>query len=70
MIENSHNKADFSGICRCQVTTYDKESEIPRGIDRCRNYRNLNISLQRARSVPAKVDPLQADVGATKWVAP
>src|SRR5271166_694240 len=40
------------------------------GIDRCRNFKNLNISRQRARPVLVKVDPLQADVGAAKWVAP
>src|SRR5271157_4268981 len=31
MIENGQNKADFSGVCHCQITTYDKESEVPRG---------------------------------------
>jgi len=31
MIENRQNKADCSGVCRCQITTYDKESEISRG---------------------------------------
>jgi len=31
MIENRQNKADFSGVCRFQITTYDKESEVPRG---------------------------------------
>src|SRR5271157_2290254 len=31
MIENRQNKADFSGVCRCQITTYDKESEVLRG---------------------------------------
>ena len=31
MIENRHNKADCSGVCHCQITTYDKESEISRG---------------------------------------
>src|SRR5271157_1819016 len=40
------------------------------GVERRRNFKNLNISIQRARPVPVKVDPLQADVGATKWVAP
>src|SRR5208337_258630 len=40
------------------------------GIERCRNFRNLYLSLPDARAVPVKVDPVQADVGATKWVAP
>src|SRR5271157_4835462 len=40
------------------------------GIERCRNSNNLYLSLPDARPVPVKVDPLQADVGATKWVAP
>src|SRR5271157_1241412 len=31
MIENRQNKADFPGVCHCQITTYDKESEVPRG---------------------------------------
>ena len=31
MIENRQNKADFSGVSRCQITTYDKESDVPRG---------------------------------------
>ncbi len=31
MIENGQNKADFSGICHCQITTYDKESEVQWG---------------------------------------
>ncbi len=31
MIENCQNKADYSGVCRCQITTYDKESEFPLG---------------------------------------
>jgi len=30
MIENCQNKADFWGVCHCQITTYDKESEVPR----------------------------------------
>jgi len=70
MIENGQNKADFSGVCRYQITTYDKESESHGGIERCRNFRNLYLSLPDARPVPVKVDPVQADVGATKWVAP
>src|SRR5271157_1884284 len=40
------------------------------GLERCRNFRNLNESEPDARPVPVKVDPLQADAGATKWVAP
>src|SRR5208282_2959432 len=40
------------------------------GLERCRNFRNLNESEPDARPVPVKVDPLQADVVATKWVAP
>src|SRR5208283_4393321 len=40
------------------------------GLERCRNFRNLNESEPDARPVPVKVDPLQADVRATKWVAP
>ena len=44
MIENGQNKADSSGVYRCQITTYDKESEILRGIERCRNFRNLYLS--------------------------
>jgi len=31
MIENGQNKAGFSGVCRCQITTYDRESEVVRG---------------------------------------
>jgi hypothetical protein len=31
MIENCQNKADVSSICRCQITSYDKESEVPLG---------------------------------------
>ena len=31
MIENGQNKAGFPGVCRCQITTYDKESEVLRG---------------------------------------
>ncbi len=31
MIENRQNKADFSGVCHCQTTTYDEESEFQRG---------------------------------------
>ena len=31
MIENRQNKAGFSGVCRCEITTYDKESEVLRG---------------------------------------
>src|SRR5271157_1268442 len=69
MIENGQNKADFSGVCRYQITTYDKESESHGGIERCRNFRNLYLSLPDARPVPVKVDPVQADAGATKWVA-
>src|SRR5208337_2420808 len=40
------------------------------GIERCRNFRNLYLSQPDARPVPVKVDPVQADAGATKWVAP
>jgi hypothetical protein len=31
MIENGQNKADFSGVCHCQITVYDKESEVQWG---------------------------------------
>jgi len=31
MIEKCQNKAGFSGVCRFQITTYDKESEIQWG---------------------------------------
>ena len=31
MIENDQNKTEFSGVCRCRITTYDKQSEVPRG---------------------------------------
>ncbi len=31
MIENRHNKGDFSGVCPCQVTTYGRKSEFLRG---------------------------------------
>jgi hypothetical protein len=31
MIENGQNKAGFSGVCRFQITTYDKESEVLQG---------------------------------------
>ncbi len=47
-----------------------KNRNIDRGVERCRNFRNLYLSLPDARPVPAKVDPLQADVAATKWAAP
>ncbi len=47
-----------------------KNRKIDRGVERCRNFRNLYLSLPDARPVPAKVDPLQADVAATKWAAP
>src|SRR5208337_1627908 len=40
------------------------------GIDGCRTFRNLCLSLPNARPVLVQVDLLQADVGATKWVAP
>src|SRR5208283_5033698 len=40
------------------------------GLNQVRNFRNLNESEPDARPVPVKVDPVQADVGATKWVAP
>src|SRR5271157_5689605 len=39
-------------------------------IDGCRTLRNLYLSLPNARPVLVQVDLLQADVGATKWVAP
>jgi hypothetical protein len=71
MIEKRQNKADCSGVCRCQITTYDKKSwKSHGGIDGCRNFKNLYLSLPYARPVLVKVDLLQADVGATKWVAP
>src|SRR5271157_2279358 len=47
-----------------------KNRKSHRGIERRRNFRNLNESEPDARPVPVKVDPVQADVGATKWVAP
>jgi hypothetical protein len=31
MIEIGQNKTEFSDVCRCQITTYDKQSEVPRG---------------------------------------
>jgi len=31
MIENRQNKVDCSGICLCQIATYDRESQVPRG---------------------------------------
>jgi hypothetical protein len=31
MIENCQNKADFSSVCHCQITTYDKKSASPTG---------------------------------------
>jgi len=40
------------------------------GICWLRELPNLDISRQRARPLPVQVDPVQADVGATKWVAP
>src|SRR5271157_3743666 len=40
------------------------------GIDGCRTFRNLYLSLPNARPVLVQVDLVQADVGATKWVAP
>src|SRR5208337_2873501 len=40
------------------------------GLNQVRNFRNLNESEPDARPVPVKVDPVQAAVGATKWVAP
>src|SRR5208282_1987247 len=40
------------------------------GLNQVRNFRNLNESEPDARPVPVKVDPVQADVGATQWVAP
>src|SRR5208283_5017483 len=40
------------------------------GLNQVRNFRNLNESEPDARPVPVKVDPVQADAGATKWVAP
>jgi len=32
MIENCQNKADFLGASHCHITTYDKKSEVPRGL--------------------------------------
>ena len=32
MIENGQNKADFSGVCRCQITTYDKVGKMIPGL--------------------------------------
>src|SRR5208337_4271613 len=40
------------------------------GPDGCRNFRNLYLYPPNARPVLVKVDLVQADVGATKWVAP
>ena len=31
MIGNCQNKAGCSDVCCCQITPYDKESEVPRG---------------------------------------
>src|SRR5208283_39088 len=39
------------------------------GLDGCRTFRKLYLSLPNARPVLVKVDLVQADVGATKWVA-
>src|SRR5271157_5245880 len=39
-------------------------------IDGCRTFRNLYLSLPNARPVLVKRDLVQADVGATKLVAP
>jgi len=69
MIENGQNKAGSSGVYRCQITTYDKESEILRGNERCRNFRNLYLLLTGRPSSIGETDLVQADVGATKWVA-
>jgi len=30
MIENRQYKADCSGVCLCEITSYDKQSEVPR----------------------------------------
>ena len=43
--------------------------ELYAGIDGCRNLRNHYLSLPNARPVQVQRDLVQADVGATKWVA-
>src|SRR5208337_4288271 len=45
-----------------------KNRKSHEGLERRRNFWNPYFFLPNARPVPMKVDPLQADVGATKWV--
>ena len=69
-IENCRNKADCSGVCRCQITVYDKSLESRRGALRADESRKpLLISTERSSST-GQVDPLQGDVCARKRVPP
>ncbi len=47
-----------------------KSRKFHGGIERRRNFRNLNESEPDVRPVPVRVDPVQADVGATKRLDP
>jgi len=47
MIENCQNKADCSDVCCCQITPYDKESEVPRGALSAAETSEISTNLNR-----------------------